>query len=249
LWTRYKGEGLVVLAISSEPLKLVAPYVTEYQLAFPVAAGSPTGGALGKMTGSKSLPHSFLIDPEGNLAWHGHPNSLTDELVQQALRGATKPGPKETLAWRGQIDGAPAGPLADAARGELNMALSALAEDPSPGAEALRLALNSHLGDLRDQIDGMFEQRDVRQGLAALDHLAGEFKGHELGKQLKAALKAKRKDKSVKAELNALTALERALEVGRRRGMKKALRMLEQVSESYPGTKAAERAARIAGEV
>jgi hypothetical protein len=134
----YRSDGLVVLAVSNEGLEKVAPYSEAYGLPFAVGAGSGTGGALGKMVGARGIPHSYLIDPQGNLAWHGHPSALTAKKIGSVLRGATKPGENGVLAWRGEVEGAPAEALECAAEGDLAKAFKALANDESAGAVALR---------------------------------------------------------------------------------------------------------------
>ena len=106
-----------MLALSNEPLSKVEPYAERYGLPFAVGAGSGTGQALGRMVGARGIPHSYLIDPKGNLVWHGHPSRLTNKAIQAALRGATKVGEKGVLAWHGEVEGAPEAPLELAAEG------------------------------------------------------------------------------------------------------------------------------------
>ena len=245
LHEEYRSDGLVVLAVSDEGLDKVAPYAAAYGLTFPVGAGSGTGRALGKLVGARGIPHSYLIDPSGELVWHGHPSSLTDKVVSSALRGADKLGEKGVLAWRGEVEGAPAEALECAAEGDLAKAYRALGGDESPGAKDLRTRLDGHVALLTQQVESAFERRDVRQALEVLDVLADELGAHPSGPALAARLKEARKDKAIQAELDAHTALDRALELGRKRGMKKARKSLERLVDNYPGTKAAERASML----
>lgn len=245
----FRGDGLVVLALSNEPLAKVQPYAERYGLPFAVGAGSGTGQALGRMVGARGIPHSYLIDPKGNLAWHGHPSRVTNKTIQAALRGATKVGEKGVLAWHGEVEGAPEAALTLAAEGELSKALRALAADESAGASALREQLEEHVALLGRQVEAGFARRDVARSFEVLELLVDETRGLPVGEPLAARLKEVRKDDALQAELDAGTALERALELGRKRGMKKARKSLERIVEKYPGTRAAERANQLIREL
>ncbi len=67
LWTRYKDQGFVLLAVSvdADP-KLVNPYVADHKLTFPVALDPKLD--LGNAYGVRALPSSFIVDRQGYLA-------------------------------------------------------------------------------------------------------------------------------------------------------------------------------------
>jgi thiol-disulfide isomerase/thioredoxin len=64
---KYKDKGLVVIgvAMDKEGLKVVQPYVQQKQMDYTVALGSDD---LGPQFGFKTLPVTFLIDKNGNIA-------------------------------------------------------------------------------------------------------------------------------------------------------------------------------------
>ena len=240
----YRERGLVVMAISNEPLAKVAPYAEAYGLSFPVAAGSKTGSQLGAMVGQNGIPHSYLIDAEGNLAWHGHPTELTGKRIESLLRGVGTPGKKDELAWRGSVDGAPAAALELAAEGELAKALKLCSAEETAGAADLHKTLLGHVTELRGQVDAALARRDVRLGLRGLELLTKELEGEPIGEELATRLKEVEKDETVQNELSALDALERAFEIADKRGRKKAIKSFERIAEQYPQTRAAERATK-----
>ena len=54
----------------------------------PIKGGVATDreGAMFDAYGIRSIPHTFLIDSQGLLRWHGHPNSFTAKLLEEFLR-------------------------------------------------------------------------------------------------------------------------------------------------------------------
>jgi thiol-disulfide isomerase/thioredoxin len=44
-----------------------------------------------RASGQRGIPHAFLIDKKGRIAWSGHPSTLTDEIIEACLTGTFKP--------------------------------------------------------------------------------------------------------------------------------------------------------------
>jgi len=67
LYQRYKEKGFVVLAISvdTEGAQVVAPFVKEHKLTYPI--GLDPKMTLAQAYGVRGLPASFLVDKKGNL--------------------------------------------------------------------------------------------------------------------------------------------------------------------------------------
>ncbi|HIF39566.1 MAG TPA: hypothetical protein EYQ74_00535 [Planctomycetes bacterium] len=239
----------MVLALSNEPASKVEPYVEQYNLPFPVASGSTAGGKLGAMVGQKGIPHSYLLDPEGRLVWHGHPNSLTKKHLKLAMAGADRVGPKAVLSWRGEIDGAPPKALEAAADGELAQAFKLIEKEAgSEGAGALDESLSAHVADLRKQIDLAVGRGDFGQSLAALESLAKDLKRHPLGEAILERQREIEEDETIQNEIEAAEALDKALELVANRGIKKAKKSLQSVVKRFPSTHAAKRARGLIGE-
>jgi len=47
--------------------------------------GYDGSGQTGKAYGVKGIPHAFLIDSDGAIAWKGHPMALQDEAIDQVV--------------------------------------------------------------------------------------------------------------------------------------------------------------------
>ena len=86
---QYKDKGVVVVGISEEKESVVKPFVEQRgdQMGYRVAI-DPTG-AVGdgymKAFGQKGIPHAFLVDASGKIAWHGHPMSDLDKAIDKVL--------------------------------------------------------------------------------------------------------------------------------------------------------------------
>jgi len=238
----------VVLAVSSESADLVEPYVAKYDIPFPVANGSSVGGKLGKMVGARGIPHSYLLDTEGRLVWHGHPSSLTKKQLKTAMAKAERAGPNSTLGWRGDVPGAPAKAIAAAANGEIGDAFKLIDKaQGSAGAKALEGYLEAHIVDLRGQIDAAIGRGDFSQSLPALEVLAKQLKRHPLGDELAQRQKEIASDEVIQNEIEAADALARSLDIVSKRGVKKAKKSLQSVVKRFPGTHAAKRAQGLIG--
>ena len=239
----------MVLALSNEPASKVAPYVEQYNLPFPVASGSTTGGKLGKMVGARGIPHSYLLDPKGRMVWHGHPASLTKKHLKAAMAGADRMGPNAVLSWRGAIEGAPEKALLAAASGELAEAFNLIDKAAgSAGASALEECLEAHVADLCKQIDAAVGRADFGQSLPALECLAKELRRHPLGEAVQERLGQIENDEALQHEIEAAEAFERALIIVSKRGVKKARKSLQSVVKRFPSTQAAKRARGLLGE-
>ena len=95
---KYKDKGLVVVGqnIEGKNQKPVKAFVTKMadRMTYPVALDhlDPSGvGAMNKTwldaAGINSIPTAFLVGKDGRIVWIGHPNDLTDEIIEEVLAG------------------------------------------------------------------------------------------------------------------------------------------------------------------
>ena len=96
--SRFKDKGLVVIGqdCSEEDESQVAPFVKKMgtNMTYRVVLDNKQGSERGKMAetwmdaaGREGIPSAFLIDPNGLIAWIGHPLQLDDALIQDVLAG------------------------------------------------------------------------------------------------------------------------------------------------------------------
>ena len=87
LHQRYGERGLQVIGISIEgPSHDVLAYIEEggYSFLFLFDEGNWRSDVL-QSYAVQSIPRSFLIDPQGQILYSGHPDSLSEALVEAVL--------------------------------------------------------------------------------------------------------------------------------------------------------------------
>jgi hypothetical protein len=248
----FGDKGLVVMALSNEEDAKVEPYIDQHGLqSIVVAAGSKSSSDYGV----RGIPHSVLIDPDGNVAWSGHPGSLSSGKVKKLLKGAKARSKDAFLSVKSALDSASLSSAIEAAHaGKLGKALSnarTLAANPAAtdaekqDADTLIGEIESHVAFLRKQASQFVERRDMLKAVLVLDSLADDLKDLELGSEAAKAKQAILDDDTLKRELDAAEALARADDAAAKRGRKKAAKKYEGVAEDFKGTKAADRARMV----
>jgi len=217
-------------------------------LNFTVAAGSNASDLYG-VTG---IPHSVLIDAQGNVAWQGSPHGLSKGVVKKALKGAKRPK-ADFLALRHVAEGgsrvskavefAGDGELAAACK-EIDAILAdeKASEEQKQGAKALQEAVDKHLNALVVQAEKFVKARDPGNALKVLEGIAKELPEAEVGAKTKRRVEEIRADPKMKSELEATKALERLKDLIRPLKRDKSKPKIEEFVKRYEGTRAAERA-------
>jgi len=242
----------VVLALSDEGDELVGPYVDDLGLRVRVGSGSHANSKYGV----KGYPSAVLIDPQGDVAWAGHPSGLSKGAIKDALKGARPLPSASFLACRveRELSRALSSAVKAAEEGKLGKALLAarkVAADEraeaadKEDAEYLAGELEAYVALLRGQAESFLKDREVLTAMEVFEALADDLRGSELGDAIAARVEEIRKDDSLQLELEAAEALVKAHDLAARRTLKKAAGKYEALVKKYAGTKAAERAAMI----
>ncbi len=95
---KYKSKGVVLLALSYEPSEKVGKYVRENRLPYIVGGGAEATKKAYRITG---YPTMFIIDPDGKIAWCGHPNSDEVKKTIDRLLKENPPKSKDPFAAHG----------------------------------------------------------------------------------------------------------------------------------------------------
>jgi len=74
---KYKSKGVVLVALSDEPESKVKPFIKNNKATYIIGSGAESAK---KEYGVQGIPHVFLIDPHGKIAWKGHPAVVEPEL-------------------------------------------------------------------------------------------------------------------------------------------------------------------------
>jgi len=88
---KYKDKNVVVVGISNEEAGVAKPFVEKQgaKMDYNVAV-DPTGNVSdGYMTafGCRGIPHAFIVDGEGKIAWQGHPMADMEQALDGVLAG------------------------------------------------------------------------------------------------------------------------------------------------------------------
>ncbi|MHC4393338.1 MAG: peroxiredoxin family protein [Planctomycetota bacterium] len=90
LYQDLKDEGLMVVGISDEDEATVKGfYAKQTEMTYHVAHDTDRKAhtAYLEAVGAEGIPHAFVIDKAGLVAWHGHPMDGMDEVVEQLIAG------------------------------------------------------------------------------------------------------------------------------------------------------------------
>lgn len=83
---KYKDQGVSVIGISKETLETVVPFVEKKGkvMGYTVAVDreGDVYNSYMKAFNQGGIPHAFIIDKAGHIAWHGHPATMDGPLVK-----------------------------------------------------------------------------------------------------------------------------------------------------------------------
>lgn len=84
---KFADRGVVIVGVSDEDAPTVKPFVDNMgdQMDYRVAVdrNSKTSEAYMTAFGVNGIPHAFVIDREGRIAWHGHPMDGLDRVLDR----------------------------------------------------------------------------------------------------------------------------------------------------------------------
>lgn len=126
LQKKYRDRGVTIIGISTETEAKVRPFVEQYgeRMGYTVALDSQrkTSADYLEAFGVNGIPHAFVVDQQGRIAWHGHPMAGLDDVLEDLVAGrydlaAAKRVETASRAMSGYfdkaIDGAEAASLRD----------------------------------------------------------------------------------------------------------------------------------------
>ena len=91
LQRKFKDKSVVFVGVSAEDASTVRAFVKAMgaKMDYTVAVDdeAATTRAYLEAFGIKGIPHAFLIDKEGRIAWHGHPMAELEDVIEAVLSG------------------------------------------------------------------------------------------------------------------------------------------------------------------
>lgn len=88
---KYKDKNVVVVGVTKEEADVVKPFVEEQgaKMDYNVAIDPTQNVNKGYMKafGFSGIPHAFIVDAKGKIAWHGHPMADMEQVLDGVLAG------------------------------------------------------------------------------------------------------------------------------------------------------------------
>ena len=241
LHDKYATMGFTVLAVTNETRDKVDEFVEAQKPTHPIVIES--GDSLAAFGGS-GFPSSFLIAPDGKIAWAGHPGGVPEDLLEELLTKAKlfPDLPKTLTPIRSQME-----------KGKLYEAVVALAKQKEGGklseeettwADKLQGWLDWNRDSVTKRAAKAVEAGDFYTAWLAYETTAKRWKGAEVAKEAQDAAKGLLADKDKKAEIEAGKKLAKITTSLGDASPKKAIKLLEAMtSKKYAETVAGKRAA------
>ena len=79
---KFAAQGVVFISLTNEDRKTVEPFARKMKMDYAVGGGSKTSGVYGV----RGIPHAFIVDPSGTVAWEGHPMGGLDKALEEQLK-------------------------------------------------------------------------------------------------------------------------------------------------------------------
>lgn len=251
LWKELAPQGLHMFLVHAqkEDKDWMTDYAQKRGLTFPIAMQSECDFA--EYDGGKRihLPYSFVIGPDGKVAWQGEYGYEAQVRTQLARIKYRKLRRMEVAAEVAVAATAfEAGKYADA-RAAATKARDAAAEESAArnDADYVLEKIDLHIREMRVKIDDAKLARRYQEAMPLIEQLAGSaYKGMPEGEAAATELKELKADKAVKEELKAWEQLARTLEANQKAKTEADRRKnLEKFVKKYEGSAAAEEAAAM----
>lgn len=243
LHDKFNEKGFEIVAVSRE-----AAGTIESKL---ITAKSATYGVvkadISQLYQTRGIPHCWVLDAEGKCIFEGHPNSVTEPMVEEWTKdfAPTKVDKELAKELKSGVKAFDAGDLGKA----LAEAKAAQAsEDDLVKADGVYLEalVQKHVDMYTGKMDAAKKSGDLVKLGKTLEEASTKFKGSEAGDKWEADLKELEKSDEYKNTVKASDELEKIRDKLKDMRSSSARKKLEKIAEKYPDTPAGKEAAELA---
>jgi len=197
LHEKYADQGLVIVGHTDGSSTNLEGFIKAKNIPYIISVGADIGDAYGVM----GIPHVFVIDPDGKIAWHGHPASMQESVITAALKNvrlSASPAPRFAKpAMAEKVAHVEAG-IATGKVGAGVKALEKLADDKDAiTASSAKTSLEA-IAAWKTKVDSeIAKQRDAGDVYAAAElaaSVATSYAGHDDAKTYQALATDLKKD-------------------------------------------------------
>jgi hypothetical protein len=228
LQAKFGKKGLSIVGVTNEANSKVKPFITQKGIKYLIAIGNASGYP------SRGIPAAWLVGANGKVIWQGHPASLKEAQIEEALK-TVRIGPYFELprALRKAQFLLNAKKYANGVK-ELEKYLKRPKDsEVAEKAKAAIDMLTKHGKSELELVEKKVAEAQFHVVLTKLTDLEKSFKGLETGKTAKARLRELKKDKELKLEMDVAATVVKAqmyLDVGAK-GALPAARMLKKLTK------------------
>jgi len=229
---KYSPKGLTIVALCGSGAE---KFVKDNKINYPVGMGGPNS----QNYGISAIPHTYLINARGKIAWEGH--TATPQQVEELLAKVrvlpNKDWPKgvEKIA-----KAAAAGNLGEASK--LLGKLKPDGDEEEAAAKEIQEYVDWKIGDIFAEAEEAEKDGDYFFANQVLAAAKKSLAGHEAAERASEKLKAYQKDKAIAAAIRAGALYEQAQALELQKKPKDALQFYAQAAKVGAGTKVGERA-------
>ncbi len=185
LHDKYAAQGLVIVGHTDATSTNIEEFITAKKIPYIISIGPDIGNAYGV----SGIPHVYVIDADGKVAWHGHPSEMQESVITAALKNVrmsagptprfAKPATAEKVARVETI-------IASGKVGAGVKSLEKLSEDKDAATAASAKATLEVIAAWKTKVDGeLTQQREAGDMYAAAEfaaNLATSYAGHDEAK-------------------------------------------------------------------
>ncbi len=237
----YAHKGLTILAVSNEATSAIEAFIEEFGPKFPILIDA--GNAM-EDYGAGGYPSSFLIGPEGDIVWAGHPGNLNNEIIDEHI-GGVQLLPEIPKSLKTVEKAMKKGKYGDALKKvEKLITAGRLKDGDDEVAEKMRALIDGIASKGLERASKDLQAGKVYKAFLAYEDIERKFKGHDYSKKAKAEVKRVEGVKAYKMEIKASEKWANIKPKLKDIPAKKALALLKPLlSKKYADTKAGQKAA------
>ena len=240
---KYGERGLRIVSVSSEPAsKINSVMIKDLGAKFWMA--SDTKRTTLRPFGGGGIPHAYLVDAMGKVAWDGHPGSLKDGQIEKLLAQAFDPKLDRELhpSLKGLVKSYTKGHFGKVFSGAARF-LQSEERAVSSDAAYLQDRCKAVGAFKRKVVEGAIQEKDYATAYDILKTLPKNFAGMEVAKWATETQGKLDKDGAVQNERKAWASYRKlqAREMkagGKAKKLKPIGKQYAKLAKKYPGTRA-----------
>ena len=254
---QYKEKGLVLLFVGYESKAKLEPFAKQYKITWPVAID--TTKKTHKSYGVRAYPTTFLIAPDGKIAWQGH---HIDKKFQEIFKTLLPKVKKDSGSSGIDTESSTKIKLREvtkdlqfaakqAEKGKLSSALRMTdkvlnrenaTEEEKKDARYIKEEVEKRATDLFTEVDRLLREKMPYEAKKLLIDIRKAFSGSDYSKKAQEQIDLINKDEKLAEELTAGELYAKALRYEADGKKENAKKYFQQVVDKHPDTEYAKRA-------